>query len=453
MFSFSWTSYMRKEKQKKPLVFTPRVYRIGITLTIIYGAIAWFGMNAGFNNRSILPDLTILSLIWVLADILIPILVLFAGALMKPVENRIQEGFKNKARAKIAGMKDLQIIAITGSYGKTSTKFILKTLLSERYNVCFTPGSFNTPMGICKVINDDLQANHQILILEMGARYKGNIKELCDIARPHVSVVTNVGQAHLETFGSVENIALTKSEIIEGLHHGGTAIINSDDSLVTSMRVRPDISVVNAGLESGIFSVQNITYDKNGCQFTVTDPDGNTCNVTTPLLGEHNIQNLIIGFATARHFGIRTETLAIAATKVEPVEHRLNLIQSGDVTIIDDAFNSNPVGARNAVEVLSKFTGGRRILVTPGMVELGDVEAEENQKWGHYIAKSGIEFVLLIGKKRTEPIAKGLFEEGYPPEQILVFESFFDARAWLNENQLPGDIILYENDLPDVYDA
>jgi len=442
---------MHNEKQKKPLSFTPRMKRLSGTLFLLYAGIAFLSVKAGYGGPHVLPDLVILSLIWILADILLPLLILFSAMLMSPVESNIQEGFKKQARKKVASMKNLKIIAITGSYGKTSTKFILKTLLAERYNVCFTPGSYNTPMGICKVINNDLQANHQILILEMGARYKGNIRELCEIARPHVSMVTNVGQAHLETFGSVDAIAETKSEILSGLHQNGTAVINSDDKRVAAMPIRDDVAVVRAGLKTGIFEVGDIMYDRNGCRFTITDSDGISATVETRLLGEHNIQNIVQCFATARHFGIRTETMALAASKIEPVEHRLNLIQNGETTIIDDAFNSNPIGARNAVDVLSKFTGGRRILVTPGMVELGEIEKEENRKWGVHIGKSGIDLVILIGKERTKPILSGIDEAEYPRDNVLIFESFFDARKWLTENQISGDIILYENDLPDVY--
>lgn len=452
MFSFSWTSYMRKEKQKKPLVFTPRVNRLGVTLIILYGILAWNGISIGFTNRDFIPDVVIMTLIFILADILVPFLIFIAGLLMKPIENRIQEGFKQKAREKVHGLKHLRIIAITGSYGKTSTKFILKTLLSERYSVCYTPGSFNTPMGICKVINDDLNASHQILILEMGARYIGNIKELCEIARPHVSVVTNVGKAHLETFGSVENIAKTKGEIVGGLHSGGTAILNSDDPHVMGMVKRDDIQVIHAGLDSGEFKVSNVSYSKDGCRFNITDPDGNSAEVKTVLLGEHNIRNLVQCFSVGRHFGLRTETMALAAESIEPVEHRLRLLQNGDITIIDDAFNSNPIGARSAVDVLCQFSSGRRIIVTPGMVELGELEEQENRDWGAYIGKSNIDFVLLIGEKRTKPIANGLYESGYPQDQIHVFKTLFDAREWLKEHQRAGDIILYENDLPDVYD-
>jgi UDP-N-acetylmuramoyl-tripeptide--D-alanyl-D-alanine ligase len=331
-------------------------------------------------------------------------------------------------------------------------KFILKTILQERFSVCYTPGSFNTPMGICKVINNDLQPHHQILILEMGARYKGNIAELCRIATPDVSLVTVVGKAHLETFGSVENIARTKGEILEGLGRNGTAILNSDDERVMNMPRRDDITLIKAGLKTGLFEVSGISYDRQGSRFQVRTPEGETAEIRSRLLGEHSIQNLMFGLATGRHFGLRLSTMALAAGRIEPVEHRLELKPAGDITIIDDAFNSNPTGARNAVDVLADFDSGRRIIITPGMVELGEEEEAENQALGAYIGKSGIDAVYLVGKQRTRPIQQGLQEAGYPEAQIRVFASFYEARDYLNAHQQPGDVVLLENDLPDVYD-
>lgn len=451
LFSFSWTSYMRPKNEKKPLVITPRVKRLIVVLGLLYAGLLWFALSAGYSSVKFIPEVTIIALLLVVYDMLMPIWVMFAGWITKPIENIIQEGFKNKARKKLAAMKDLKVIAITGSYGKTSTKFVLKTLLSERFNVCYTPGSFNTPMGICKVINNDLQPNHQILILEMGARYKGNITELCNIARPHVSVITNVGKAHLETFGSVEAIAETKGELLLGLHANGTAVLNSDDSRVTSMPRRTDTKVIPAGLKTGKFKAADISYDKNGCSFSVIQEGNSPVNVSTPLLGEHNVQNILLGFAVGSHFGLRLETMALAASKLEPVEHRLELKKGPNYTIIDDAFNSNPVGARNAVDVLCQFNEGRRIIVTPGMIELGDEEYEENKAWGAYIGERDIDFTLLVGKKQTKPIYEGLISAGYPESNILVFATFFDARKWLEENRKDGDVILYENDLPDSY--
>jgi UDP-N-acetylmuramoyl-tripeptide--D-alanyl-D-alanine ligase len=183
----------------------------------------------------------------------------------------------------------------------------------------------------------------------------------------------------------------------------------------------------------------------------VITPNDESVSVTTRLLGKHNVHNILMGFAVGTHFGLRPETLALAAGRIEPVEHRLELKSAGPYTIIDDAFNSNPVGARNAVDVLASFTGGRRVLVTPGMVELGDREVAENRAFGVHIGHSGIEQVVLVGPKQTQPIRDGLQEAGYPEAQVYVARNLFEANDWLRGWLQDGDFVLYENDLPDTY--
>ena len=452
MIVWYWPVDLYRKKEKKPLVVTSRVQRLLVPVVFFGSIFPLLGIQLSFLARNLLPDPYILTFGWVFGVILIPFVVLLAGLLTKPVETYIQRSFIRQAQRKLASMPNLKIIGITGSYGKTSTKFALATLLSERYSVCFTPGSFNTPMGICKVINNDLEPTHQILILEMGARYKGNIKELCDIAHPNVAVLTNIGKAHMETFGSQQAIAQTKGELLEALHPGETAIVNADDALVMERaHLRNDISLISAGVEAGDFRATNIRYDANGCSFTVKYKGAESVQVQTPLLGLHNVQNILLGFAVGHHFGLRLETMALAASRIEPVEHRLELKPAGKYTIIDDAFNSNPVGARNAIDVLAAFEGGRRIVVTPGMVELGDIEVQENTAFGEHIGRSGVEIVVLVGPQQTLPIRQGLRNAGYPDDQIHVAENLFEANNWIKSQLQDGDFILYENDLPDTY--
>lgn len=438
-------------RAKKPLAYTARVKRLlvpAVLLSLAPVALAWITVN---RIPSQFADPFVLGFLLSTTSLLQPFFMLLAGWFMKPVETQIQNGFIRQAKRKLSTMPDLKIVAITGSYGKTSTKFIMKTLLSERFNVCYTPGSFNTPMGITMVINNDLDAAHQILILEMGARYAGNIDELCEIARPDVSVFTNVGLAHLETFGSQENIAHTKGAIIRHLPSTGTAVVNSDDMWVMSQVTRTDISVIPVGLESGRLRAENIRYDAAGCHFTAILDGAERAEVTTKLLGAHNVLNILVGFGVGIHFGLRLQTMALAASRIEPVEHRLELKRIGVATMIDDAFNSNPVGAANAVEVLRQFTGGRRVIVTPGMVELGAIEAEENRKFGEAIGRADLELVILVGEERSKPILEGIRATGFSEEKIRVEASLFSANEFLRGYLQQGDVVLYENDLPDLY--
>lgn len=468
VYGFFWLGSVRRYrfgKIKKPLVLTARVKRLLVPLVLLVvftpafftyaaytGEVLFLNARIMNYNPDILGfDVTLLVFGWVFNAILIPFWVLLAGRLAEPVEHRIQEGFKNQARAKLASMPQLKIIAITGSYGKTSTKFMVRDLLAERYSVCATPGSFNTPMGICKVINNDLQGHHQVLILEMGARYEGNIQELCDIARPHIAIVTNVGVAHLETFGSQETIAREKGTLVDNLPAGGTAILNADDEYVSVMgENRSDITRLMTGLGAGEVRGSNISYSTKGTHLIVSSKDESE-PFNIKLLGGHNVQNLLMAAAAGLHLGIRLKTMSLAARGIEPVEHRLELKQAGDFFVIDDAFNSNPVGARNAVEILSSFSGGKRIIITPGMVELGALEEQENRNFGEAIGMANLDSIILVGKERAKPILEGIRLSEGQEEKTRVVSSLFEANEYLRTIVGPGDVVLYENDLPDSY--
>ncbi|MFV1883924.1 MAG: UDP-N-acetylmuramoyl-tripeptide--D-alanyl-D-alanine ligase [Balneola sp.] len=465
IFWFGTVKKYKPEKVKKPLVFTSRMKRLTIPVTLITffipafftfwtytGLIPFFWNTTPMYDPGLLSyDVILLVFGWMFGALLIPFLILFGGSITKPIERNIQNGFKDQARKKLASMPHLKVIALTGSYGKTSTKFMVRDLLKERFSVCSTPGSYNTPMGICKVINNDLQSHHQILILEMGARYAGNIQELCEIAQPDISIVTNVGVAHLETFGSQDVIAREKGKLVDNLKAGGVAVLNADDPRVSKMgENRDDIKRIMVGLNNGEIQGGDISYDTNGSNFGVNFGDSKE-TFSTRLLGAHNVQNMLLAIGVAHHLGIRPKTMAIAAKNIEPIEHRLELKRQGDLTIIDDAFNSNPVGAKNAVEILGQFKSGNRIIITPGMVELGDIEYEENKDFGRAIANAKLDLIILVGDERAKPIKEGIEEVADSLENVKVVNSLFEANDLVREYAKAGDVILYENDLPDVY--
>ena len=461
VFWFGSVADFNMKQVKKPLVFTPRVIRLTVVMVLLAIWVPMLGTAFSFYRGTLFPDMYMLLVAWAFADLLLPYVLILAAAVVYPVEKLIQYRFKQKARKKIASMPELKIIAVTGSYGKTSTKFLLDTVLKERFRVCTTPGSYNTPMGICKVINNDLQAGDQVLILEMGARYAGNIDELCRIARPDIAVVTNVGVAHLESFGSVDAIAHTKGALIRHLPPGGTALLNGDDERVRDMANRSDITVIRAGItqENNHIHAEGITYDENGCSFVLhVAPEngtgvtgGGTERITMALLGEHSVQNALLATAAGLVMGLRLPTIRVALQKAQPVEHRLELKKRNGVLVIDDAFNSNPVGAKNAVSVLAAFKTGRKYIVTPGMIELGERQEEENRQFGRHVANNAPDHVYLVGENQTRPVYEGLVDGGYPESGISVVGSLFEANDMLRERLEDGDVVLYENDLPDSY--
>jgi len=469
IFWFAGRSRFRSYQEKKPLVFTPRMKRLASLLSLLVLFFLYVVADLSFSGRLLNTPLVIreqaASLLavdsefllfgLVLVDISIPLLLFVAAWMIKPLESWFQSRFKRQAKARLASMPDLKVVAITGSYGKTSTKFMIRDLLRERYRVCATPGSFNTPMGICKVINNDLAPGDQILILEMGARHTGDIQELCGIVRPDVSVITNVGTAHLETFGTREAIVREKSVLAKQVKAGGTLVLNGEDQAVLTMREdSPAAEILVTGGTQGSIRADEVRYDENGTRFRLVVAEASGDETVQPvelrLLGRHNVENFLLAAAVARHFGLRPATIALAAKQIEPVEHRLELKKWNGITIIDDAFNSNPSGAREAVEILSGFRSGRRALVTPGMVELGELQEEENRRFGEHIARAGLDLVLLVGPRQTTPILEGIRMTG-TDDVVQVVESLFEAnehiRSWARE----GDVILYENDLPDTY--
>ncbi|MDO5714156.1 MAG: UDP-N-acetylmuramoyl-tripeptide--D-alanyl-D-alanine ligase [Tissierellia bacterium] len=441
-------------QEKTPLVMTPRATRLytkymqtnAVILVIL------LGLSALFYHK----------IIWIL---LFPILlyllyrtqflvIIVANTIALPKEKKINHGFYVQAQEKIKSYPNLQVVGITGSFGKTSTKFITNTILSEKLKVQNTPSSYNTPMGLSKVINNDLDETKEVFIAELGAKVPGEIKEVADLVQPTIGVITAIGPTHMHLFKTIENIKKTKYELIEALPETGIAIFNYDNEHVKELADKAKIHKLLYGMEDveklDIYA-DNFTIGANGSTFRLHLPGKSPVICETKLLGKHNISNLLAAASIAHVLGMEPIEIANGIRKVEPVEHRLNLIKGPTgVLVIDDAFNSNPIGARAALEVLNTFKGGKKIIITPGMVELGDIEEEENYKLGKEIAKV-CDYCILVGPKRTEPIQRGLKEVGYPEQSLFIAKSLQEATEISGHLTKAGDIILIENDLPDTY--
>lgn len=447
--TFASSRLYRRDREKKPLKYTNRMRRLAAAASVTAAAPAVIGLIAWVRGDFVVWYL--LGLL--LTDLLAPLWVLIAAFLMQPVEASIQEGFKRQARRRLRARPDLTLVSITGSYGKTSTKFIVEAVLSQRFNVLATPSSYNTPMGLCLVINEMLRPEHQVLVLEMGIRHPGDMDELCAIARPDVGVVTSVGVAHLESMGSMEAIAREKGRMLDHLKEGGITVLNADDERVAAMaeRARGRVWRVSVRDHPGAdVTASDVRYGREGATFLVRDETGDERRFRTRLLGEHNVTNILLAVAVGRAMGLRLRQMVYAVDRLEPVEHRLQLRNEGPVTVIDDAFNANPVGARNAVRILGQFDAGRRIIVTPGMIELGERQWEENRILGEHIAEH-VDLAVLVGSEQTAPIQEGLRAKDFPDEKLKIVDSLWDAQAFLKTYLREGDVILYENDLPDQY--
>ncbi len=431
-----------KAPAKKPFVVTARVKRLyAVHLVVVVGLGLLIGLQTG-NMASL-----ILCFVY---PMLLPLLVALSALLALPIEKIIFRLYFKDAEKKLLENKGLIRIGITGSYGKTSTKFVLNTILSQKYNVLCTPASFNTPMGVTRIVRERLQPSHQVFIGEMGARHVGEIKELSRLVHPQIGILTAVGPQHLDTFRTIERIEKTKYELIDALPKDGYAVFLHDEGIVTRLYEKTEKPKCLVGKEGGEVWAEDVKVSPEGSSFLLCFKDGEKIPCETRMLGEHNILNILTASAVAKHLHLTKDQIARGIAALQPVEHRLQLLRSqGGVTVIDDAFNTNPRSARKALDVLKAFPG-RRIIVTPGMVELGAEEEKYNEEFGNYMADC-VDVAVLVGKKHTAPIVKGLKEKGFPSENIHVVASL-DEAIRLNQGMLQsGDVVMYENDLPDHY--
>ena len=449
------TAIIFTKKHKKPLVFTKRVWRIysltSLLATVIYVAVIFISPGWSEQVGGLTPPIAYSLGSLLLITIFSWAFVLAAIYLLKPVEASINRKYYNDAKARLGSMPHLKVVGITGSYGKTSTKHYLERILSEQYDVLMTPGSYNTTMGVIRTVREMLKPYHQIFICEMGAKQKGDVKEICDLVCPQMGIVTAVGPMHLETFRNIENVQSTKFELVDALPTDGLAVVNDDFEYCANRRVE-NVECIRYAVENTQYAdlfATNIVYSPEGTSFTVENRDKSVqMELRTKLVGAFNISNLLGAIAIALRLNMDQRKIANAVAHIEQVEHRLQVRRNpGGLTVIDDAFNSNPTGSRMAVEVLSHFKNGKRIIVTPGMIELGSRQYELNKELGHHIAK-GVDVAIVVAKINREAIVEGIKEAGFEGK-LLTADSFAHAQQLLASFVKPGDTVLYENDLPD----
>ena len=432
-------------KYKKPLVFTKRVWRLFLTESVLLLA-----LSAGVGIlRSDAFDAGLMALFFATFSYVFTVA---ANWLLKPVEQAINNHYFNDAKRILLQMPDMKIVGITGSYGKTSTKHYLNRILSEKYSVLMTPGSFNTPMGVVRTVREQLQPYNDLFIVEMGAKNIGDIKEICDLVHPQYGIVTAVGAQHLESFKTIENVQRTKFELVDALPADGFAVINNDFEYVANRKV-DNVEVKRYTVKptpASDYHVEDIKYSAAGTQFTLVG-EGKSIDLTTKLVGECNISNLVAAVVMAMKLGVPEEKIKYAVSKIEQVEHRLNVKRTASgITIIDDAFNSNPDGSRMALDVLSGMTGGKRIVITPGMIELGAKQEYFNELFGEYIAET-CDVAIVVGQYNRDAIMKGISKKGMAKDCVHTVATFTEAQKLMLSFAKAGDTVLYENDLPDSY--
>lgn len=434
---------------KKPLVMTGRAWRlllVSLALTVlgILGTAGLVHVNFGFP-----ADVIAFAAACGAAFFFMPELLLAADVMLAPVQRAINARYLRAARRKLDAIAPL-VIGITGSYGKTSTKFAIAALVAPDGGALATPGSFNTTLGVCRTINELLEPRHRAFVVEMGAYRVGDVAELCRFVRHRIGVLTAIGPVHLERFGSMEAIRRGKYEIVSELPPDGVAVMNTDDEEVRALADATDrVRVVRYGMDPAgrpDICARDIEVSPKGSSFTIVAPGHEPLAVTTRLLGRHAIGHVLAGVAVALEAGRSLAELAEPIAGLAPVEHRLQLIEgAGGVTVIDDSFNSNPAGAAAALEVLAQMPARRRVVVTPGIVELGPLAQEENRRFG--AAAAGIaDVVIFVARVNRAALTEGAAGRR---ADVVTVDSLAEATEALKGLVGPGDVVLFENDLPD----
>ncbi len=425
------------KKAKKPLVVTARVWRLFVTQAVLCAGVVCLGLFLGVQRGVALVGAASM-VIWLWTGL--------ANILNIPIEKKIANGYVEDARRILTQVPNLMVVGVTGSYGKTSVKNFLHAMLSAKYNVLMTPGSYNTTMGVVRTVREMLRPSHQVFIAEMGAKNPGDIREICDLVHPQYGVITSIGEQHLETFGTVDNIVATKFELADAIPATGAVFLNWDNSYIRARAVAAPTVTYSTDVAAD-YRASDIVVDSHGCQFTLTTPDGETCRYTTRLLGVHNIQNLAGCMAVAHKLGVSLKEMVYPVRMLKPVEHRLQLLPNG---YIDDAYNANPAGFRSALDTLACFAC-QRVLVTPGMVELGERQDALNRELGEYAA-TRCDYAVLVGEKQAPPLKEGLLAGGFSAERLYVAKNLQDGLMWVNCLPNEGErIVLLENDLPDNF--
>lgn len=445
---FKWYNFSKNSIKK--LVYTARIKRLIFTVCTLYILLIIFSV---LNLPKIINVISILLLL-AFAHFT-GLMVLVSNYINMPIEKSISNYYVNDSKKILAQHKDLITIGVTGSYGKTSVKFILNRILSENFNTTATPESFNTPMGIVRTVRERMKPQTEVFIAEMGAKKSGDIKELCELCHPTMGIITAVGPQHLETFGSVENVADTKFELSDEIlkSEKGKIYVNFDSlpAKERAEKITDKSKIVSFGTSPDCDCIaENISYSPNGTTFDIVYKE-NKFSVTSKLLGKHSVTNILGAVSMALDLGISERHIRFAISSLKPAEHRLELKPFlNNSILIDDAYNSNPEGCLEAVRVLGSFYEMRKIIVTPGLVELGEKEYEYNFALGNEAAKQ-CDDIILVGVKRAVPMQDAINKTDFNKSRVVVVQTFKQAMELLRNMTDRNTVVLFENDLPDNY--
>lgn len=439
--TFSIFYNLPKKKAKIAFKITNRVKRMFITEAILIFLV--FITNN--NGKFIFIKLCTLNIIS-------PIIALIANFLNAPIECLGKKYYINQAKKILKSMPNLIIIGVTGSYGKTSVKNFLAKTLSSKYEVLITPQNYNTTMGVVRTIRENLKPIHQIFICEMGATNIGDIKEICDIVKPKIGIITSIGPQHLESFKTMDNIIKTKFELAKSvLERHGTVFLNYNNEYLAKQNIKGNVFTYGVNDKSLDYNSYNLTSSSKGLSFSLLDKNSSKeIEFKTKLIGKHNVINLTAAISIANFLGIPLEKIVHSVKEIKSVEHRLQLISHGNFIIIDDSYNSNPISSKSALDTLAEFEG-TKIIVTPGLIELGDDETKYNFEFGQYMTNI-CDYIFLVKSKSAKSILDGINSTNFNKDKIFNVNTPQEAVGYISKMNINEKItVLLENDLPDNY--
>lgn len=381
---------------------------------------------------------------------------LAAAAFLSPFDRLIKFQIIRRAQKKIKNHPDLQIIAITGSYGKSTMKEVVSQFMAEKYQVLKTPENINTPLGVARLIMKKLTAETELFVVEMGAFYPHDIRDLCRLTPPHISILTGINESHLERFGRLENTIKTKFEIVTCARPDAFVLLNHDDENIRKnygkfIGGKQYVFYGRSKSEKIPYTVNNIRHSAEDLQTAFDFKGKNNYHFQIPFLGDYMLGTIMAGVLVAEQLQIPVRAIENAARLLKPLAHRLQAMKTDqDIIIIDDSYNGNPEGVKEALKALGGFSKRRKIYITPGLVEMGGKSAEIHRQIGCDLAKTA-NMVLLVRNSVTGFIAEGLRAENFPKKNLFWFEKREQAHQAIRGIIRPGDVLMFQNDWPENY--
>ncbi|VVA43977.1 UDP-N-acetylmuramoyl-tripeptide-D-alanyl-D-alanine ligase [Candidatus Roizmanbacteria bacterium] len=423
---------------RKPLKFTLKIKLITALSSLLILLIAFFVSKIFVDNPY---KMIALVLSYALSLYFSYIFLIIINTLLLPVDIFIKELLVFLAKNKIKKLRNLKIIGVAGSYGKTGMKDLITTILGEKYQVVKTPESVNTPVGIARTILSQINERTEVLVIEMGEYYSGDIRNICAIVPPQIGVITGINEAHFERLKSIDNSVRTIFEIAQDMKPNGLLLLNGKDKLIKD------------NYKKFISKQEVYLYQANGkIEFNEDAPGYIYQKIFFPLLGQFNLDKIDGVIYLAKKLGLTTQEIENGLKKIKTPAHRLQPIlnREKNILVIDDSYNGNPDGVEEAIKTLSLFKKRRKIFVTPGLVEMGDKNKEVHQKIGKRL-NDVIDLVILIKNSVTPNIEEGLIKAGFNQKNILMCDSMMEAQNNLNNIIKSGDVVLFQNDWPDNY--